>query len=149
MVSKQKGFSAGKLFAPVAKRIAIAIIAVCSALVLLNVAASAYFNPRTVVEREISALAEEYYEDYLYDNLIGSRTGDAVGEELARYKDAGVSNTYLRQLLLYDSGRRQDASSYFNQKNFTCDRNKTYAKFFPEEPYGKKNYHFEIKLVCE
>ena len=138
-----------KKFAPIAKRFAAIIIAVCSVLVLLNVAASAYFNPKTVVEREISALAEEYYEDYLYDNLVGSREGAAVAEEMKRYKDTGVSNTYLRQLLLYDSGRRKEASGYFDQKNFKCDRNKTYVKFFPEEPYQKENYHFEIKLFCE
>lgn len=138
-----------KKFAPIAKRFAAIIIAVCSVLVLLNVAASAYFNPKTVVEREISALAKEYYEDYLYNNLIGSREGAAVAEEMKRYKDTGVSNTYLRQLLLYDSGRRKEASGYFNQKNFKCDHNKTYVKFFPEEPYQKENYRFEIKLFCE
>ncbi|MDO4889502.1 MAG: hypothetical protein Q4A25_02325 [Candidatus Saccharibacteria bacterium] len=138
-----------KLFAPIAKRIAVVIIAFCSVLVLLNVAASAYFNPKTVVEREISSLAEEYYEDYLYGNLVGNRTGDAIGEEMKHYKDIGVPNTYLRQLLLYDSGRRKEASGYFDQKGFKCDRNKTYVKYFPEEPYEKKNYHFEIKLVCE
>lgn len=138
-----------KKFAPVAKRIAVGIIIVCSMLVALNVAASAYFNPKTVVEREISSLDEEYYEDYLYNNLVGDRTGDAIKEELKRYKNAGVSNTYLRQLLLYDSGRRKEAGSYFDQKDFKCDRNKTYIKYFPDEPYGKKDYHFEIKLVCE
>lgn len=138
-----------KKFAPIAKRIAGITIVLCSVLVLLNAAASAYFNPKTVVEREITALAEEYYEDYLYENLVGNRTGDAIKEELKRYKDTGVSETYLRQLLLYDSGRRKDAGGYFEQKGFKCDRNKTYVKYFPEYPYGKENYHFEIKLVCE
>ena len=138
-----------KKFAPIAKRISAVIVAICAVLVLLNVAASAYFNPKTVVEREITALAEEYSEDYLYDNLVGNREGDAIKEELKRYKDSGVSNTYLRQLLLYDSGRRQEAGGYFDSKNFKCDRNKTYVKYFPEEPYQKENYHFEINLVCE
>ena len=138
-----------KLFAPIARRTATIIIAICSVLVILNAAASAYFNPKTVVEREISALAEEYYEDYLYANLVGNREGDAIGQELKRYKDYGVSDTYLRQLLLYDSGRRKEASGYFDQKNFKCDRNKTYVKYYPEEPYGKKDYHFDIKLSCK
>lgn len=138
-----------KKFAPIAKRIVGVMIVICATLVLLNVAASAYFNPKVVVERELSALAEEYYEDYLYDNLIGGRTGEAVGEEMKRYKDVGVSDTHLRQLLLYDSGRRREASGYFDQDGYKCDRNKTYVKYFPEEPYGRKDYHFEVKLACK
>ena len=43
-----------------------------------------------------------------------------------------------------DSGRREDAASYFNHKGYTCDRNKTYVKYYPEPPFKKENYHFEI-----
>ena len=138
-----------KLFSPIAKRATVVFICICTTLVALNVVASAYFSPKAVVNREITALAEEYYEDYLYQNLIGSKTGDAIGEELKRYKDSGTGTTYLRQLLLYDSGRRQKATSYFEQDGFTCDRNKTYVKYFPDPPYGKEDYHFDIKLVCD
>lgn len=139
----------GKLFAPIAKRVTAIFMIICSALILLNVAASAYFNPKAVVDREISALAKEYYEDYLYEKLIGNNTGDDIAKELKRYKESGVSPTYLRQLLLYDSGRRKDASSYFDQENFKCDSNKTYVRYYPDEPYQKNSYHFDIKLVCK
>ncbi|MBQ3468134.1 hypothetical protein IJH19_01160 [Candidatus Saccharibacteria bacterium] len=138
-----------KLVAPIAKRIAVVIIILCTTLVGLNVAANAYFNPATVASRELEALAEEYYEDYLYKNLIGERTGADIEKELKKYENSGVSTTYLRQLLLYDSGRRERAGSYFDQQNYTCDRNKTYVKYYPEPPYGPKDYHFETKLVCE
>ena len=142
-------FRSVKLFSPLAKRTVVVFVAICITLVTINVVASSYFNPETVVNREITALAQEYYEDYLYQNLIGDRTGDAIVEELKRYDTVGVNNTYLRQLLLYDSGRRKGASGYFDQPGFTCDRNKTYIKYFPDPPYGKKDYHFDIKLVCE
>ncbi|MBR3365671.1 hypothetical protein IKG48_00930 [Candidatus Saccharibacteria bacterium] len=137
-----------KMFSPIAKRAAVIFICICTVLVALNAVASAYFNPRAVVNREIYSLAREYYEDYLYQNLIGDRTGDAIAEELKEYRDSGTGNTYLRQLLLYDSGRRQKATGYFEQDGFTCDRNETYVKYFPDPPYGKEDYHFDIKLVC-
>ena len=129
-----------KLSAPFAKRLSIITIIFCSALILLNVAASAYFNPKAVVNREIDALAREYYEDYLYPS---------IEKELERYEKSGTGNVYLRQLLLYDSGRRENAADYFEHKGYTCDRNKTYVKYYPEPPFQKENYHFDIKLVCE
>ena len=42
-----------KLVAPIAKRIAVVIIILCTTLVGLNVAANAYFNPATVASREL------------------------------------------------------------------------------------------------
>lgn len=147
--AKHISFTAPKRFAPLARCITIVVIVLSTLLVAFNVFASSFFDPRAIVDRELSSLAKEYYEDYLYKNLVGTRTGDAIGEELKRYKDAGVSNTYLRQLLLYDSGRRQDAASHFNHKGYTCDRNQTYVKYYPEPPYGKKDYHFVVNLVCE
>ena len=142
------GFRSSKMFSPVAKRASVVFIVICITLVAVNAVASAYFNPKAVVNRELNSLAEEYYEDYLYQNLIGGRTGDAIAEELKHYEKAGIGNTYLRQLLLYDSGRRRAAAGYFDQTGFACDRNKTYVKYYPEPPYGKKDYHFDIKLVC-
>lgn len=141
-------FAVPKLLAPIAKRVAYTIIIVCSVLVVMNVAVSAYFNSERVVNRELKSLAEEYYEDYLYAKLIGPRTGDEIAKELERYAVSGVSPTYLRQLLLYDSGRRNEASKYFKMDGFTCDENETYVKYFPEYPYTNASYHYETKLVC-
>lgn len=142
-------FQTNRLISPIAKRAAGVMVAICISLVIFNAIAVAYFHPQTVVDREITALAEEYYEDYLYQNLIGSRTGDEIAKELEKYHTTGVSTTYLRQLLLYDSGRRNGASTYFDHDGYTCDRNETYVKFYPDPPYGPKDYHFDIKLVCE
>ena len=144
-----KKFRAAKCSAPFAKRLTIVAIIFCSMVILLNIAASAYFSPKAVVDREINNLAREYYEDYLYQNITAGLSKEEIEKELARYEKSGTSNIYLRQLLLYDSGRREDAASYFNHKGYTCDRNKTYVKYYPETPFGKENYHFSIKLACE
>ena len=138
-------FSTFKSHASQVKRIVTVFVVICISLVAINAVASAYFNPKTLIERELSSLAEEYYEDYLYQRLIGERTGDEIADELKSYKEVGVTNTYLRQLLLYDSGRRKAATSYFEG----CDRNQTYVKYYPEPPYGRQDYHFDIKLSCE
>lgn len=144
-----KNLRTAKHSAPLAKRFAIIIIIFCSAIILLNIVANAYFNPGAVVDREINNLAKEYYEDYLYQNMTTGLSEEEITKELARYEKSGTGNVYLRQLLLYDSGRREDAASYFNHKGYTCDRNKTYVKYYPEPPFKKENYHFEIKLACE
>ncbi|MBQ9017126.1 hypothetical protein IJ103_02695 [Candidatus Saccharibacteria bacterium] len=140
-----KSFSTFKSRAPLVKRTVVVCVIICISLVVVNAVASAYFNPKTSVERELSALAEEYYEDYLYERLVGDRTGDEVAKELKNYREVGVTNTYLRQLLLYDSGRRKAAAGYFEN----CNRNETYVKYYPDPPYGKQDYHFDIKLACE
>lgn len=154
-LEKTKNYAAAKKFrtarhsAPFAKRVAIVIIIFCSVVILLNIVASAYFNPKAVVDREIDTIAREYYEDYIYKNIAENHTAEETKQELARYQKAGTSNIYLRQLLLYDSGRRENASAYFEHKGYTCDRNKTYVKYYPDPPFEKENYHFDVKLVCE
>lgn len=134
-----------KPIAPTIRKISLGIIIACIVIVIFNLGASALFNPKAIVDREIDKLARDYYETFLYDNTAGN----TPSETMKKYKDPGLAEVYLRQLLLFDNGRHQDSAPAFNYKGYTCDVNKTFVRFYPDEPYNKKDYHFVVNLVCE
>ena len=142
-------FRTTKLFAPIAKNLTYAAIIVCSVLIAVNIAVSVYFNPQTAIDRALDSLTREYYEDYLYPKLVDGIAEQDLAAEMESYQKTGVSPTYLRQLLLYDQGRRNEAEKYFTMKDHTCDINETYVVYYPDPPFSQTDYHFTTKLVCQ
>ena len=138
-----------KLFAPVARKIALVLILIAVATVVLNVVGSIQFAPEKMARRELEKIAKDFYENYFYREYAGNLAGDELTEEFDKLRESGFSRVYLRQLLLYDNEKHADSAKYFKYDNYTCDTNKTYVIFYPDPPYLEKDYHAEYHLECE
>ncbi|MBQ6393677.1 hypothetical protein IJH74_00255 [Candidatus Saccharibacteria bacterium] len=137
-----------KLFAPIAQKIALVLIAVSVILVGANVFAMFYFDPEKVTQREMEKISKDFYENYFYRNYAADLVGNELKEEFDKLREPGFSRVYLRQLLLYDNGKHADSAKYFNYNGYKCDTNKTYVIFYPDPPYLEKDYHTEYHYDC-
>lgn len=135
-------------FAPIARRIAIATIVMNMFVISGDLFASNYFAPAKMVDRELAAIAADYYENYLYDQFFMSLLPQDREAEFRKYPEVGLAPTYLRQLLNYDNGRHADSAPVFRYKDYTCDTNLTNVVFYPHEPFGKKDYTVKYRLSC-
>jgi hypothetical protein len=129
-----------------AQKITIAIIIIVMIITFGFTIASFFLQPENLTKAKISGLAADYYENYLYENLLNSEnfSGD-VESTLSEFKDTGLSTISLRQLLLHD--RTKNASVIEEIKQY-CDEEKTTIKFYPEAPYSRTNYHTDYHYVC-
>ena len=143
MVSKKSKKSQDSLLY---QKIIITIILVSMIVILIAVLISFLFKPENLVKSKISNLSSNYYENYLYDGLNDSAnfSGD-YKSTLEKYKDTGLTYITLRQLILHNKEENASTGEYIKEY---CDEEKTTIKFFPEEPYGKTNYHIEYHYVC-
>lgn len=112
---------------------------------------SVHFEDDKVLERELTKIARDYYENYYYDKKmqqfkVGEGGADAAAV-LSEYTEVGIPEVLLRQLLLFDNSRWKDARELF--ETMGCDTNKTGVRFFPTEPYGVKDYTMTINYACE
>ena len=134
---------------PVKERRFITIgVLVSAVMVALSIFVTVYFNPETVVERKFEFLARNYYENYYYDKFIADSEGKDLEATFKKFTTTGLSPILLRQLLLYNNKKYASFEKYFTG-GYTCDKNKTNAKNYPVEPYGKTDYEIKIELVCE
>ena len=126
------------------------MIIVVSALILLVVIAlicGLVFNNEAETKRKLDAMANEYYEEFIYENLIhGAMAQDEIESAMSRYVEQGFSSVNLRQLLLYDNKKNVKEGEFV--KRF-CDENRTSVKFYPIAPFGKKDYRVEYQYKCE
>ena len=122
----------------------LAIIVSLSVLIIGLVISSIFLNPEAITKRKISALASEYYENYLYENLKNSDQVPDFEKAIEGYKDYGFAHVYLRQLIYYDNN---EETIRFLKKY--CDENKTAAKIYPEPPYTKKSYRIDYTYSCD
>lgn len=139
-------------FQPIAgttRKVMITSIVICIVVVLMSLIINSYFEPSKVAERKINELAEDYYENYFYDNFVKSiPAGQSLEEAMSEMAETGFAKVLLRHLFLFDNGRNQDYAKYFNTAGYTCDRNTSYIKITPEAPFGRKNYKVERALSC-
>ena len=122
--------------------ISIAIIAVVAGAVFGLV-----WSPEKATKAKLDEMAREYYEGFVYENLInGAMSQDEIEGVMDKYKVRGFAPVYLRQLLLYNNQENMKEAGFV--KNY-CDENLTYVKIYPEAPYDKKSYRVEYNYVCE
>ena len=134
----RNGLFAGR--PPVSKKLILGIIAIIAVIVISAVCGIFLFSNERQVKNQISALANEYYENYLYqDNLASSA-------DLAKYESYGFAPITLRQLLLYDNQKNSGFAPYLTKY---CDENTTTIKFYPDAPYGRRDYHTDYTYSCE
>jgi len=131
-----------------AKKITTILIMICVLVVAVDLAASSYFSPDKVVDRELAKIAQDYYENYFYEQYPGKLVSSDNTAELDALAESGFSNVRLRELLLYDGAKYADSAKYFKYEGYTCDTNETYVKFYPTSPYGKTDYRVEYHLTC-
>lgn len=132
---------------PLEKKLVFGCIAASVVAVIASLFIGVFFSPEKVAARKITYLAKDYYENYYYDKFVATIDKD-FDKSFEKYKDSGFAPVYLRQLLLFDNERDAKYEKYFNIQNYSCNKNTTTVKFFPVEPYGKKDYKIEYTFSC-
>ena len=123
-------------------------IIVSTVMVGVSVFVAVHFNAEAVAHRKFEAMAREYYEDYYYDKFMAEIDPEVKEERLKMYEVTGFQPVLLMQLLLYQNGKYSSYKGYFEKDGFSCDKNKTSAKFYPVAPYGKYDYTVKYDYSC-
>lgn len=133
--------------AVVARRVIIGVIIAVIVVVMIGLIASFFCSKEAITQKKIDEMSREYYEDYIYPNLInGSMSKEDIADVMERYEKWGFAPVSLRQLLLYDGRKNMEEGGFV--KNY-CDENETKMKVYPEAPYDKKSYRVEYEYKCE
>lgn len=127
------------------KNVIITVIILAMMIVILVVLSFVFNNPEHRVKGIINELVADYYENDMYKSIADVNKTDAkIKSVIEKYKETGFSNVPLRQILLH----KNDAETIEFVTKY-CDENKSVIKYYPDEPYGKTNYHTEIYYSCE
>ncbi|MBR3116217.1 hypothetical protein IKF30_03275 [Candidatus Saccharibacteria bacterium] len=153
MVKKRTRSSYGRRVArkkydiTVVRRVVLWVIGLTIATVVVGVVVCLVWSNERVTKAKLDAMAKDYYEGYIYENLIsGAMSQDEINKTMERYEGWGFAPVNLRQLLSYDEQKNGKGAEFV--KNY-CDENDTSVKYYPEVPYDKKSYRLEYKYVCE
>ncbi len=130
-----------------AKIIVIVIICLTMVAVAFAIAIPLIFSEENLTKQKLNLLAEDYYENHIYEDFInsGKIDKDNLEETMKIYSERGFSHIFLRQILLHEAYRDSEEAKFLRE---SCDENKTIIRFFPESPYTKKSYHTEITYSC-
>ncbi len=129
------------------KRIILVVITFAMLVVLTGTIDCYSIKPKPAIEASLSEIATDYYENDFYSTILEIDTStQPLSEILERYTKVGFSEFYLRQLLIYTGNNHTEATAILEKH---CDKNRTYARFYPEPPYGRKNYRVEYVYSCD
>lgn len=128
------------------QKIIIIIIILAVIFTLIGVVASIFLQPERLTKSRIESLASDYYENYLYENLINSEnfSGD-LEATMNKHIEIGFTPITLRQLILHD---QEKTASIADSLRSNCDVERTTIKFYPEPPFGRTNYHVKYNYIC-
>lgn len=127
------------------QKMIIGIIIATSTIIIAALIILFFSNPERNVKNQISSLASDYYENYLYEKTISANKNTDPSEIFGDYEKSGLSTVYLRQLLYY---KTHDKKIIDFLKEY-CDENHTSVKFYPEPPYSKNSYRADFTYSCE
>lgn len=99
------------------------------------------------MDDELRKMAEDFYNDYYYDDISKGKSDDELKEFLSKYKDTGFK-VNLKNLLDYDENL-EDIINKFKINGNNCDREGTKAIIYPTDPYEKTNYKIETIIDCQ
>ena len=108
-----------------------------------------YNMPEYRTEREMNALAKDYYENYFYDKFVNNLGDNSLFDAMGKFQENGMERIYLRQLLVFDEDRGGKLREVFDTAHYKCNTNTSYIKYHPKEPYGKTDYTYEVNLACK
>ena len=134
-----------KKFQPMAgitKKVITGGVLLCVVAVLMSLVINFYFEPSKVAERKLDELVKDYYENYYYDQYVVSSLENVKDGDYPRIK------VKLRHLLMFDNGRNSSYKKYFDNTSYYCDSSESKVEFYPQAPYGKKDYETKVELVC-
>ena len=124
------------------------VIISASLCVIIATIISFIFTPEYSVKTKLDKMAHDYYSDRIYSSLANSeqfRQADNLDDIMKHYHERGFAMVPVRMLLLYDN---QKYANYAPLIQKYCDIEKTYVKFYPDPPYGNKDYHFNFNYSC-
>lgn len=130
-----------------ARKIAFVMMGSCFVLIILNFFLGWYFAPEKMAERALEEMARDYYENHIYEQIVEPVMTDQ--EKLKLYSEFGLSPIRLRQLFSFENAKHDQKRELFEKKEYSCDTNESTVKFFPEEPFGRKNYRIVPSLTCQ
>ena len=132
----------------IAPRIILVIIILAFISVIIAIICSFVFTPEKIVQTKIEAISKDFYENYLYDNLVKSdKISDQTSLEdiMQKYQKYGFGIVHLRQILAHNKDKKPSDVSYII--NY-CDENKTLIRFYPDPPFERTSYHIEYSYSC-
>ena len=134
-----------RIFA-ISRWVILGIVVVSMLLVGIAMLVSFMNNTEAIVTNKIEAIPADYYENYFYPRIEKYSTEDkTLADMMTPYTETGFSKVTLRQLLLFDSERYSSSADYLTEH---CSSESTYVKIYPEEPFGRSNYHVEYHYAC-
>ena len=116
-------------------------------IVVVAVISSFLLTPERRVKASIDSLASNYYENYIYKNLISSPkySGDINGT-MQKYIERGFAPVPLRQIISFSQTTESDSAKLIEEY---CDINRTFVKFYPDAPFSSTAYHIDYTYSCE
>ncbi|MBQ3348731.1 hypothetical protein IJG90_04475 [Candidatus Saccharibacteria bacterium] len=129
------------------RRTILVVIFLAMMSVTFSVLSIFYFSPEQTTTRTIQSLAQDYYENYLYDLVGSENTSNKTREEIfERYAEHGFANYSLNQLLNFDNGRHIKSASSLTKY---CDPVNTFVRIYPDSPFGRTDYHIVYTYSCK
>ncbi len=133
-----------------ARRATATVIIASIIIVVFALLFSYLMNPERLAKNDFSAIVADYYENYLYAQIISSEritNGEVtIGEVMEKYEQHGFAKLSLRTLLAYGADDFPEASAHLLSY---CDTEETYAQIYPVSPYLKTDYRVEYNYSCE
>lgn len=129
-------------------KIILGVIIVTFFAVVIAVVCSFVFTPEKITTDKIDALSKDYYENYLYENLINSSAmsdQDHFETVMEKYQEHGFGIVHLRQILSQAKNKSSQDIAYITDY---CDENKTIVVFYPDPPFNRTSYHIEYSYSC-
>ena len=135
----------------IAKNTILSVIILVMLIVVLALFFQFITNPERIAKQNLEDIAKNYYEDYLYETILGANSSDIesgtknLAEIMERYSEVGFAKVTLRQLIIFSNEKNLNLSSALVT---SCDENETYIRIFPESPYDKTDYRIEYSYSC-
>ena len=130
------------------RRTILTVISLAMLTVVIAIICIFIFKPENVVKSKISNLSSNYYENFLYKNIISSEAyskSKDLDKIMEKYKETGFAAVTLRQLILFGAQKNSNLSSLLKEY---CNENETSVKFYPEAPYTQSSYRTEYAYSC-
>lgn len=94
------------------------------------------------LEKRLREIGVIWYEEHYF-----IQAGEEIN--LDRFTDSGVSTNVANLSVLKVKGLDEMVKNFKNPiTGEDCDKEKSFVKVFPKEPYGKEDYEIEVNLVC-
>lgn len=131
----------------VARKIILIIILLATIIVASVIIFALFFTPENKTKTTISSIASDYYENYLYQNVVdANKTNEDIATTLQTYTDSGFSHIQLRQLLIYYASTKLESTRFISDH---CNADQTLLKFYPKPPYSRTDYYIEYTYACD